>query len=109
MHVNFCCASDAYLKKMHWVLLKFIYFKSKKSEYLFLLFQMPVYVMGITSNQTPFSFGNCVPGLAFHWSVTKRDILDVKARHSEVIHNFLIVVYFLRYFCNISMNLQGDF
>ncbi|XP_066553883.1 nuclear pore membrane glycoprotein 210 [Amia ocellicauda] len=45
--------------------------------------QMPVYVMGITSSQTPFSFGNAVPGLTFHWSVTKRDILDIETRHSE--------------------------
>uniref|UniRef100_A0A8C3NWH2 Nucleoporin 210 n=1 Tax=Cyanoderma ruficeps TaxID=181631 RepID=A0A8C3NWH2_9PASS len=45
--------------------------------------QMPVHVMGITSTQTPFSFGNAVPGLTFHWSVTKRDTLDVRTRHSE--------------------------
>uniref|UniRef100_A0A3B3TDL5 Nucleoporin 210 n=1 Tax=Paramormyrops kingsleyae TaxID=1676925 RepID=A0A3B3TDL5_9TELE len=45
--------------------------------------QMPVYVMGLTSSQTPFSFGNALPGLTFHWSVTKRDILDVQTRHSE--------------------------
>uniref|UniRef100_A0A8C0VXY7 Nucleoporin 210 n=1 Tax=Cyanistes caeruleus TaxID=156563 RepID=A0A8C0VXY7_CYACU len=46
--------------------------------------QMPVYVTGITSTQTPFSFGNAVPGLTFHWSVTKRDTLDVRTRLSEV-------------------------
>ncbi|KAH0630096.1 hypothetical protein JD844_012725 [Phrynosoma platyrhinos] len=46
--------------------------------------QMPVYVMGITSNRTPFSFGSALPVLTFHWSVTKRDILDVKSRFSEV-------------------------
>ncbi|XP_059796453.1 nuclear pore membrane glycoprotein 210 isoform X1 [Balaenoptera ricei] len=45
--------------------------------------QMPVYVTGITNNQNPFSFGNAVPGLTFHWSVTKRDILDVRGRHHE--------------------------
>uniref|UniRef100_A0A8C3UAJ3 Nucleoporin 210 n=1 Tax=Catharus ustulatus TaxID=91951 RepID=A0A8C3UAJ3_CATUS len=45
--------------------------------------QMPVYVMGITSTQTPFSFGNAMPGLTFHWSVSKRDTLDVRTRHSE--------------------------
>ncbi|NXB46474.1 PO210 protein, partial [Leucopsar rothschildi] len=45
--------------------------------------QMPVYVMGITSTQTTFSFGNAMPGLTFHWSVTKRDTLDVRTRHSE--------------------------
>ncbi|NXA10601.1 PO210 protein, partial [Sapayoa aenigma] len=61
--------------------------------------QMPVYVMGITSSQTPFSFGNAVPGLTFHWSVTKRDTLDVKTRHSEASfqlpakYNFAVDVY----------------
>uniref|UniRef100_A0A8C3G7G1 Nucleoporin 210 n=1 Tax=Cyclopterus lumpus TaxID=8103 RepID=A0A8C3G7G1_CYCLU len=45
--------------------------------------QMPVYVMGLTNSQTPFSFGNAVPGLTFTWSTTKRDILDVQPRHSE--------------------------
>lgn len=47
--------------------------------------QMPVYVTGITNNQNPFSFGNAVPGLTFHWSVTKRDVLDVRGRHHEVL------------------------
>uniref|UniRef100_A0A8C9X773 Nucleoporin 210 n=1 Tax=Sander lucioperca TaxID=283035 RepID=A0A8C9X773_SANLU len=46
--------------------------------------QMPVYVMGLTNSQTPFSFGNAVPGLTFTWSTTKRDILDVQPRHIEV-------------------------
>uniref|UniRef100_A0A8B9BT14 Nucleoporin 210 n=1 Tax=Anser brachyrhynchus TaxID=132585 RepID=A0A8B9BT14_9AVES len=60
--------------------------------------QMPVYVVGITSSQTPFSFGNAVPGLTFHWSVTKRDTLDIKTRHNEVIrlpakYNFAMDVY----------------
>lgn len=45
---------------------------------------MPVYVMGLTNSQTPFSFGNAVPGLTFTWSTTKRDILDVQPRHIEV-------------------------
>lgn len=45
--------------------------------------QMPVYITGITNNQNPFSFGNAVPGLTFHWSVTKRDILDLRGRHQE--------------------------
>ncbi|NXS92696.1 PO210 protein, partial [Jacana jacana] len=61
--------------------------------------RMPVYVMGITSSQTPFSFGNAVPGLTFHWSVTKRDTLDIKTRHSEASfqlpakYNFAMDVY----------------
>ncbi|XP_028309349.1 nuclear pore membrane glycoprotein 210 isoform X2 [Gouania willdenowi] len=45
--------------------------------------QMPVYVMGLTNSQTPFSFGSATPGLSFHWSTTKRGILDVQPRHSE--------------------------
>ena len=48
------------------------------------LLQMPVYITGITNSQNPFSFGNAVPGLTFHWSVTKRDILDIRGRHQEV-------------------------
>uniref|UniRef100_F6YUV5 Nucleoporin 210 n=1 Tax=Equus caballus TaxID=9796 RepID=F6YUV5_HORSE len=50
---------------------------------LVIVSQMPVYVTGITNNQNPFSFGNAVPGLTFHWSVTKRDILDIRGRHHE--------------------------
>ncbi|TKS77795.1 Nuclear pore membrane glycoprotein 210 [Collichthys lucidus] len=45
--------------------------------------QMPVYVMGLTNSQTPLSFGNAIPYLTFHWSTTKRDILDVEPRHTE--------------------------
>nr|XP_027800868.1 nuclear pore membrane glycoprotein 210-like [Marmota flaviventris] len=45
--------------------------------------QMPVYVTGVTNNQSPFSFANAVPGLTFHWSVTKRDILELCGRHHE--------------------------
>ncbi|XP_057685549.1 nuclear pore membrane glycoprotein 210-like isoform X2 [Corythoichthys intestinalis] len=44
--------------------------------------QMPVYVMGLTNSQTPFTFANAVPQLSFHWSTTKRDIIDVQSRHS---------------------------
>ncbi|XP_069795905.1 nuclear pore membrane glycoprotein 210 isoform X2 [Narcine bancroftii] len=60
---------------------------------------MPIYVMGITSHQTPFAFGNAVPGLTFHWSVTQRDIIDLGTRHSEaslhlpVCNNFAMNVY----------------
>ncbi|ETE69030.1 Nuclear pore membrane glycoprotein, partial [Ophiophagus hannah] len=61
--------------------------------------RMPVYVMGIASNQTPFSFGNAVPGLRFYWSVTTRDILDVKSKFTEaslqlsVENNFAVDIY----------------
>ncbi|XP_056100665.1 nuclear pore membrane glycoprotein 210 [Rhinichthys klamathensis goyatoka] len=60
---------------------------------------MPVYVMGLSSSQTPFSFGNALPGLSFHWSVTKRDVLDVHTRHAEASvqlsaeHNFAMSVF----------------
>ncbi|KAM7055066.1 nuclear pore membrane glycoprotein 210-like [Molossus nigricans] len=46
--------------------------------------EMPVYVMGVTSTQTPFSFSNANPGLTFHWSMSKREVLDLVPRHSEV-------------------------
>uniref|UniRef100_A0A7N4NSS5 Nucleoporin 210 n=1 Tax=Sarcophilus harrisii TaxID=9305 RepID=A0A7N4NSS5_SARHA len=53
--------------------------------------QMPVYVTGITNSQSPFSFGNAIPGLTFHWSVTKRDILDIRTRHNEVFEKLLLL------------------
>ena len=40
--------------------------------------------MGVTSTQTPFSFSNASPLLTFHWSMSKRDVLDLVPRHSEV-------------------------
>uniref|UniRef100_A0A452HH77 BIG2 domain-containing protein n=1 Tax=Gopherus agassizii TaxID=38772 RepID=A0A452HH77_9SAUR len=61
--------------------------------------KMPVYVMGLTSTLTPFSFGNANPGLIFHWSASKRDVLDLLPRHSEISlqvvpeNNFAIVVH----------------
>ncbi|XP_053448487.1 nuclear pore membrane glycoprotein 210-like isoform X2 [Nycticebus coucang] len=61
--------------------------------------EMPVYVMGVTSTQTPFSFSNADPGLTFHWSMSKRDVLDLVPRHSEVFlqlpleNNFAMVVH----------------
>ncbi|KAG2470429.1 PO210 protein, partial [Polypterus senegalus] len=60
---------------------------------------MPVYVMGIKSSQTPFSFGNALPGLTFQWIVSKRDVLDVQTRHSEAMlqlpleNNFVVIAY----------------
>ncbi|KAM5256454.1 nuclear pore membrane glycoprotein 210-like [Ctenodactylus gundi] len=61
--------------------------------------EMPIYVMGVTSTQTPFSFSNANPGLTFHWSMSKRDVLDLVPRHSEVFlqlleeNNFAMVVH----------------
>ncbi|XP_041094848.1 nuclear pore membrane glycoprotein 210-like isoform X2 [Polyodon spathula] len=43
--------------------------------------EMPVYVMGSSSLQTPMSFANSWQGLTFHWSQSKRDVLDLVPRH----------------------------
>ncbi|XP_023569555.1 nuclear pore membrane glycoprotein 210-like [Octodon degus] len=61
--------------------------------------EMPVYITGVTSTQSPFSFGSASPGLTFHWSLSKRDVLDLAPRHSEVSlqlpdeNNFAMVVH----------------
>uniref|UniRef100_A0A7M4E290 Nucleoporin 210 like n=1 Tax=Crocodylus porosus TaxID=8502 RepID=A0A7M4E290_CROPO len=61
--------------------------------------EMPVYVMGMTSMQTPFSFGSANAGLMFQWSMSKRDVLDLLPQHSEVSlqllpeNNFAMVIY----------------
>ncbi|XP_042296943.1 nuclear pore membrane glycoprotein 210-like [Sceloporus undulatus] len=46
--------------------------------------KMPVYVIGLTNTLTPFSFGNANPALTFHWAMSKRDVLNLLPRHSEV-------------------------
>ncbi|KAM4661946.1 nuclear pore membrane glycoprotein 210-like [Discoglossus pictus] len=46
--------------------------------------QMPVYVMGLSSSQTPFSFSNSKLPLHFHWSLSKRDIVTLEPSLSEV-------------------------
>ncbi|XP_058863562.1 nuclear pore membrane glycoprotein 210-like [Acipenser ruthenus] len=43
--------------------------------------EMPVYVMGSSSLQTPMSFANSWQGLTFHWTQSKRDVLDLVPRH----------------------------
>ncbi|XP_078404042.1 nuclear pore membrane glycoprotein 210-like [Cetorhinus maximus] len=61
--------------------------------------QLPVYAIGVTSCQTPFSFGNAVPGLTFHWTTTKREVIELVSRHSEISlqlsaeHNFAMLLY----------------
>ncbi|KAF6076188.1 tropomyosin 3 [Phyllostomus discolor] len=61
--------------------------------------EMPVYVMGVSSTQTPFSFSNANPRLTFHWSMSKREVLDLVPRHAEVFlqppveNNFAMVVH----------------
>lgn len=67
---------------------------------------MPVYVMGLTNSQTPFSFGNAVPHLTFHWSTTKRDILDVQSRHSEVQLIFSSAAFFFFFFLGMPYELN---
>lgn len=52
---------------------------------------MPVYVMGMTNNQSPLSFGSVLPGLTFHWSTTKRDVLDIQSRQIEVPLRFELI------------------
>ncbi|XP_072445285.1 nuclear pore membrane glycoprotein 210-like [Chiloscyllium punctatum] len=61
--------------------------------------QLPVYVVGVTSCQTPFTFGSAVPGLTFHWTTTKREVIELVSRHSEISlqlsaeHNFAMLLY----------------
>ena len=44
---------------------------------------MPVYAMGVNEHETPFSFGNVVPPLQFHWSVNN-DRIPLKPTFHKV-------------------------
>lgn len=52
--------------------------------YMNLYLQMPVYVMGSDSDQNPLSLGSVESGLSFFWSLSKPGVLEIKARHAEV-------------------------
>ncbi|RUS72155.1 hypothetical protein EGW08_020082, partial [Elysia chlorotica] len=39
--------------------------------------QMPVYAVGLTDHETPFTFGNSVPPLTFLWSASSREVLQL--------------------------------
>ena len=49
-------------------------------------FQMPVYAMGVTEHETPFSFGSSVPPLTFSWSVNSREVLHLESVYHGVSH-----------------------
>uniref|UniRef100_A0A8C9LAN5 Nucleoporin 210 like n=1 Tax=Pavo cristatus TaxID=9049 RepID=A0A8C9LAN5_PAVCR len=61
--------------------------------------EMPVFVVGLDSTLTPFSFSNANPELSFQWSVSKRDALELLPRHRKVSiqlpaqNNVAMVVY----------------
>ncbi|XP_022099452.1 nuclear pore membrane glycoprotein 210-like isoform X2 [Acanthaster planci] len=40
--------------------------------------EMPVYAMGTSEHETPFTFGNVMPGLDFFWTVTNRDVVRLE-------------------------------
>lgn len=45
---------------------------------------MPVYVMGSDSDQNPLALGSVESGLSFFWSLSMPGVLEIKARHTEV-------------------------
>ncbi|XP_038053561.1 nuclear pore membrane glycoprotein 210-like [Patiria miniata] len=40
--------------------------------------EMPVYAIGTNEYETPFTFGNVIPGLDFFWTVTNKDVVRVE-------------------------------
>ena len=47
-------------------------------------FQMPVYAMGVTEHETPFSFGSSLPPLTFTWAVNSREVLHLESVYHGV-------------------------
>ncbi|KAJ8299580.1 hypothetical protein KUTeg_023640 [Tegillarca granosa] len=42
------------------------------------LFQMPMYAVGLTEHETPFTFGSAIPPLTFVWSVNNKDVVKLQ-------------------------------
>ncbi|GFN96241.1 nuclear pore membrane glycoprotein 210-like [Plakobranchus ocellatus] len=45
--------------------------------------QMPVYAVGLTDHETPFTFGNSVPPLTFSWSANSREVLQLHSVYHQ--------------------------
>lgn len=45
---------------------------------------MPVYALGQTEHETPFSFGASIPPLTFTWSVGSREVLQLESVYQRV-------------------------
>lgn len=45
---------------------------------------MPLYAVGLTEHETPFTFGSSVPPLAFRWSVNKKDVAQLQSVFHKV-------------------------
>ncbi|XP_055899109.1 nuclear pore membrane glycoprotein 210-like [Biomphalaria glabrata] len=45
--------------------------------------KIPVYALGLTENETPFSFGNTVPPLIFTWTASSREVLKLQSVYSK--------------------------
>ncbi|XP_071099780.1 nuclear pore membrane glycoprotein 210-like isoform X2 [Haliotis cracherodii] len=41
--------------------------------------QLPVYAVGLTEHETPFTLGSSLPPLSFHWSVNSRELVSLKS------------------------------
>ncbi|XP_076135714.1 nuclear pore membrane glycoprotein 210 [Alosa pseudoharengus] len=60
--------------------------------------EMPVYVMGSDSSQSPLSLGSVESGLSFHWSLGKLGVLEIIPRHTRAgisvshTHSFSVLV-----------------
>jgi len=46
--------------------------------------QMPVYAVGLTDQETPFTFGASIPPLSFRWSLNKKDVARLQSVFAEV-------------------------
>ena len=45
---------------------------------------MPVYAVGLTEHETPFTFGSTAPPLSFKWSVNKKDVAKLQSVFQQV-------------------------
>ncbi|XP_031431944.2 nuclear pore membrane glycoprotein 210-like [Clupea harengus] len=60
--------------------------------------EMPVYVMGSDSSQSPLSLGSVESGLSFHWTLGKLGVLEILPRHTRAgisvshTHSFSVLV-----------------
>ena len=57
----------------------------------FVLLQMPLFAVGLTEHETPFTFGSAIPPLSFSWSVNKKSVAELQSVFHKVSTNTTVL------------------
>lgn len=66
---------------------------------------MPIYAVGLTEHETPFTFGSAMPPLVFTWSINNKDIIQLQ----NVFHEVCICIMLSYIHVHVSLSVKHCF